>query len=81
MQAIARLTRFPVTDSIGQNDEKFRRVEWLAGTEKLAGKFVYPEWDWKKATLVPEQARVLENIAAYSPAAEYTLTGTGARNV
>ncbi|WP_374545061.1 nitric oxide reductase D protein, partial [Rhodoblastus sp.] len=35
--------------------------------EKLAGKFVYPEWDWKRATLVPEQARVLESEAPESP--------------
>ncbi len=35
--------------------------------EKLAGKFVYPEWDWKKAALVPDQTRVLENVAAESP--------------
>jgi nitric oxide reductase NorD protein len=35
--------------------------------EKLAGKHVYPEWDWKKAALVPEQARVLENVAPESP--------------
>jgi len=31
--------------------------------ERLAGKFLYPEWDWKKAALIPEQARVLENSA------------------
>ena len=35
--------------------------------EKLAGRFVYPEWDWKKSVLVPDQARVLENIAAEAP--------------
>jgi nitric oxide reductase NorD protein len=35
--------------------------------EKLAGRFVYPEWDWKKAALVADQARVLENIAAEAP--------------
>ncbi len=35
--------------------------------EKLAGRFVYPEWDWKKGTLVADQTRVLENIAAEAP--------------
>ena len=35
--------------------------------EKLAGRFVYPEWDWKKGALVADQARVLENIAAEAP--------------
>ena len=39
VHAVARLTRFPVTDAIGQNDEKFRRVERLARTKKLAGEF------------------------------------------
>ncbi len=31
--------------------------------EKLSGKFVYPEWDWKRAALIPDQARVLEHVA------------------
>jgi nitric oxide reductase NorD protein len=31
--------------------------------EKLAGRFVYPEWDWKRNALVADQARVLENVA------------------
>jgi nitric oxide reductase NorD protein len=35
--------------------------------EKLAGRFVYPEWDWKKSALIAGQARVLENIAAEAP--------------
>ncbi len=35
--------------------------------EKLAGRFVYPEWDWKKKVLVADQARVLENIAPEAP--------------
>ena len=35
--------------------------------EKLAGRFVYPEWDWKRSALIPAQARVLENIAAEAP--------------
>lgn len=35
--------------------------------EKLAGRFVYPEWDWKKGALVADQARVLENVAAEAP--------------
>ena len=26
-------------DGVGQNDEKLRRVEWLAGPEKFAGEF------------------------------------------
>jgi nitric oxide reductase NorD protein len=35
--------------------------------EKLAGRFIYPEWDWKKGALVADQARVLENIAVEEP--------------
>jgi nitric oxide reductase NorD protein len=35
--------------------------------EKLAGRFVYPEWDWKKGALVAVQTRVLENIAVEAP--------------
>jgi nitric oxide reductase NorD protein len=35
--------------------------------EKLAGRFVYPEWDWKKGVLVADQTRVLENTAVESP--------------
>jgi nitric oxide reductase NorD protein len=35
--------------------------------EKLAGRFVYPEWDWKKGALVADQTRVLENIAVEAP--------------
>jgi nitric oxide reductase NorD protein len=35
--------------------------------EKLAGRFIYPEWDWKKGALVADQARVLENIATEAP--------------
>jgi nitric oxide reductase NorD protein len=35
--------------------------------EKLAGRFVYPEWDWKKGVLVADQTRVLENCAAEAP--------------
>ncbi|WP_294532219.1 VWA domain-containing protein [uncultured Rhodoblastus sp.] len=35
--------------------------------EKLAGRFVYPEWDWKKGVLVADQTRVLENIAVETP--------------
>jgi nitric oxide reductase NorD protein len=35
--------------------------------EKFSGKFVYPEWDWKKGILVPDQARILENIAEEAP--------------
>ena len=38
-----------------------------ADREKFSGKFVYPEWDWKKGVLVPEQARILENIAEEAP--------------
>ncbi len=34
--------------------------------ERLSGKFVYPEWDWKRAALIPDQARVLENVAPES---------------
>ena len=30
--------------------------------ETLAGRFIYPEWDWKKGALVADQARVLENV-------------------
>ena len=58
MQAIARLTRFPVTDSIGQNDEKFRRVEWLAGTEQLAGKFRAKELPAAAGCSMHDQNRV-----------------------
>ncbi|PPQ37915.1 nitric oxide reductase NorD protein [Rhodoblastus acidophilus] len=35
--------------------------------EKFSGKFIYPEWDWKKETLVPGQARILENVAEEAP--------------
>ncbi|WP_244406235.1 nitric oxide reductase activation protein NorD [Methylocella silvestris] len=35
--------------------------------EMLAGRFVYPEWDWKKNALVADQARVLENTAPQAP--------------
>jgi nitric oxide reductase NorD protein len=35
--------------------------------EKLAGRFVYPEWDWKKGVLVADQTRVLENTAEEAP--------------
>jgi len=35
--------------------------------EILAGRFVYPEWDWKKGALVADQARILENIAPEAP--------------
>lgn len=33
---IAWLTRFSVTDPVGQDDEKFRRVEWLIFSKKFA---------------------------------------------
>ncbi len=38
-----------------------------ADRERLAGRFVYPEWDWKKRVLVADQARVLENVGAEAP--------------
>src|SRR4029453_16867517 len=34
---VARLARFAMPDVVGQNDEKFCCVEWLAGSEELAG--------------------------------------------
>lgn len=46
-----------------------------ADREKLAGKFLYPEWDWRRGLLAPERTRVLENIA---PAAAQGLVLDGA---
>ncbi|MDE3175367.1 MAG: VWA domain-containing protein [Pseudomonadota bacterium] len=37
-----------------------------ATKETLAGKFAYPEWDWRARRLEPAQARVLENIVVPS---------------
>ena len=37
--AVARFARFAMTDPVRQHDEKFRRVEWLIFSKKLAGKF------------------------------------------
>jgi nitric oxide reductase NorD protein len=44
-----------------------RRAPEDGDRAKLAGRFIYPEWDWKKGALVADQAGVLENIAAEPP--------------
>jgi hypothetical protein len=39
VHAVARLARFAVTDSVRQHNEKLRRIERLARTEKFTGEF------------------------------------------
>src|SRR4030095_12750800 len=40
---VARLARFAMPDVVGQNDEKFRCVEWLARSEEFAGELLPDE--------------------------------------
>ena len=50
-------SRKPVSNSISTSRRR------TATARRSPAIFVYPEWDWKKGNLDPDQARILENFA------------------